>query len=63
MQSHRSPIQALEVADIGPEMTSNLIARENAQRKAVVTLNVAEAYNLGGLVAVVRLLVDPIVRK
>lgn len=52
-----------EVADIGPEMTSNLIARENAQRKGVVTLNVAEGYNLGDLVGEVRLLVDPIVQK
>ena len=30
-----------EVAVIGPEMTSNLITRENAQRKAVISLNVA----------------------
>ena len=52
-----------EVADIGPEMTSNLIARENAQRKAVVTLNVEEGYNLGDLVGEVRALVDPIVQK
>jgi HME family heavy-metal exporter len=52
-----------EVADIGPEMTSNLIARENAQRKAVVTLNVAEGYNLGDLVEEVQVLVDPIVQK
>ena len=52
-----------EVADIGPEMTSNLIARENAQRKAVVTLNVEETHNLGDLVEQVRLLVDPIVQK
>lgn len=52
-----------EVADIGPEMTSNLIARENAQRKAVVTLNVEEGYNLGDLVEEVRGLVDPIVQK
>jgi CzcA family heavy metal efflux pump len=52
-----------EVADIGPEMTSNLIARENAQRKGVVTLNVAEGYNLGDLVEEVRQLVDPIVQK
>ncbi|RPF83639.1 MAG: efflux RND transporter permease subunit [Roseibacillus sp. TMED18] len=51
-----------EVADIGPEMTSNLIARENAQRKAVVTLNLEEGYNLGHLVAEVRRLVDPIVQ-
>ena len=50
-----------EVADIGPEMTSNLIARENAQRKAVITLNVEEGYNLGHLVGEVRERVDPIV--
>jgi len=52
-----------EVADIGPEMTSNLIARENAQRKAVVTLNVEEGYNLGDLVGEVEKVVDPIVQK
>lgn len=52
-----------EVADIGPEMTSNLIARENAQRKAVVTLNVEEGYNLGDLVGEVRKRVDPIVQR
>ncbi|MGB0716805.1 MAG: efflux RND transporter permease subunit, partial [Phycisphaerae bacterium] len=52
-----------EVAVIGPEMSSNLIARENAQRKAVVSLNVAEGSNLGHLVAEVESLVDPIVAK
>ncbi len=52
-----------EVADIGPEMTSNLIGRENAQRRAVVTLNVEEGYNLGDLVEEVRERVDPIVQK
>ena len=52
-----------EVADIGPEMASNLIARENAQRKAVVSLNVASGSNLGHLVEQVRRRVDPIVRK
>jgi CzcA family heavy metal efflux pump len=52
-----------EVADIGPEMTSNLIARENAQRKAVVTLNVEEGYNLGDLVGEVQKVVNPIVQK
>jgi len=50
-----------QVADIGPERTSNLIARENAQRKAVVSVNVADGYNLGDLVAKVRERVDPIV--
>ena len=38
----------------GPEMASNLIARENSQRKAVVSLNVAEGANLGHLVAEVQ---------
>ena len=52
-----------EVADIGPEMASNLIARENSQRKAVVSLNVARGANLGHLVAQVRDLVDPIVER
>jgi CzcA family heavy metal efflux pump len=52
-----------QVAVIGPEMASNLIARENAQRKAVVSLNVAEGSNLGHLVGQVRELVDPIVQK
>jgi HME family heavy-metal exporter len=52
-----------EVADIGPERTSNLITRENAQRKAVISTNVAEGYNLGQLVAVVQEKVDPIVQR
>lgn len=52
-----------EVADIGPEMTSNLIARQNAQRKAVVTLNLDEGYNLGHMVEQVRERVDPIVQE
>ena len=52
-----------EVAVIGPEMSSNLIARENAQRKAVVSLNVAEGSNLGHLVQQVKERVDPIVQR
>lgn len=52
-----------DVAVIGPEMSSNLIARENAQRKAVVSLNVAEGSNLGHLVTQVRQRVDPIVQR
>ncbi|MEQ9616541.1 MAG: efflux RND transporter permease subunit [Phycisphaerales bacterium] len=52
-----------EVAVIGPEMASNLISRENAQRKAVVSLNVADGFNLGHLVERVRERVDPIVRE
>ncbi len=56
-------VRLREVADIGPEKTSNLITRENAQRKAVVSTNVAEGYNLGQLVAVVQEKVNPIVQK
>ncbi len=51
-----------EVADIGVEESSNLIARENARRKAVVSCNVAEGYNLGHLITQVRARVDPIVQ-
>jgi Cu/Ag efflux pump CusA len=56
-------VRLREVADIGPEKTSNLIARENAQRKAVISTNVADGYNLGQLVAQVQAKVDPIVQK
>jgi len=52
-----------EVADVGPERTPNLIARENAQRKAVISCNVAEGHNLGDLVARVQARVDPIVQR
>lgn len=52
-----------EVAEIGPEMTSNLIARQNSQRKAVVTLNLEEGYNLGHMIEQVRERVDPIVQE
>ncbi len=56
-------VRLREVADIGPEKTSNLIARESAQRKAVVSSNIADGYNLGQLVAQVREKVDPIVQR
>lgn len=57
-----STVRLADVADIGPERSSNLITRENAQRKAVVSLNVAEGSNLGDLVVRVRERVDPIVQ-
>ncbi len=50
-----------EVANVGIEKASNLISRENAQRKAVISCNVAEGFNLGDLVEEVRQRVDPIV--
>ncbi len=56
-------VRLREVADIGPERTSNLIARENAQRKAVVSTNILDGYNLGDLVREVRAKVDPIVAQ
>lgn len=52
-----------EVAVVGPEMTSNLITRENSRRKAVISLNVDDGSNLGHLVGQVRTIVDPIVRE
>lgn len=52
-----------EVADIGPQRTPNIIARESARRKAVVSCNVAEGFNLGDLVAQVKTRVDPIVQR
>ncbi|MBZ0172378.1 MAG: efflux RND transporter permease subunit, partial [Phycisphaerales bacterium] len=56
-------VRLRDVADIGPERSGSLITRENAQRKAVVSLNVAEGSNLGDLVRDVRDRVDPIVRR
>ncbi len=56
-------VRLREVADIGPERTSNLIARENAQRKAIVSTNIADGYNLGELVKAVRAKIDPIVAR
>lgn len=52
-----------EVARIGRELAPNLVTRENGQRKAVISLNVAEGQNLGHLVGAVQELVDPIVER
>ena len=54
-------VRLSEVADVGLEKASNLISRENAQRKAVISCNVADGYNLGDLVEAVKKRVDPIV--
>ncbi len=56
-------VRLRDVADIGPELSSNLITRENAQRKAVISLNVADSANLGDLVKEVRERVTPIVQR
>ncbi|MBQ72730.1 MAG: CusA/CzcA family heavy metal efflux RND transporter [Planctomycetaceae bacterium] len=58
---HGSMVRLRDVADIEVERTSNLIARENARRKAVISTNVADGYNLGDLAEEVRRVVDPIV--
>ena len=58
---HGPMVRLREVADLGLESASNLIAREGARRKAVVTCNVAEGHNLGDLVAEIRAAVDPVV--
>lgn len=55
------PVQA--VAELYREAASNLITRENVKRKAVVSLNVSEGYNLGDLVAAARDRVDPIIAR
>ncbi|MBL8732069.1 MAG: efflux RND transporter permease subunit [Planctomycetes bacterium] len=54
-------VRLADVADIGRERASNLIARENGQRKAVISCNVADGYNLGQLVAAVQQRIEPIV--
>jgi CzcA family heavy metal efflux pump len=56
-------VRLRDVADIGPEKTPNIIARENAQRKAVISCNVADGYNLGDLVTQVKARVEPIVHR
>jgi len=56
-------VRLRDVADLGLERTRGMITRENARRKAVVSLNVADGHNLGDLVGEVRERVDPIVRE
>ena len=52
-----------EIAEIGPENMPLGIQRENGRRKAVISLNVAEGYNIGDLVAQVEKAVTPIVQR
>jgi HME family heavy-metal exporter len=56
-------VRLADVADLGRERTSNLIARENGQRKAVVSCNVAAGFNLGQVVSEVARRVEPIVTR
>ena len=50
-----------DVATIGRERTSNLIAREHGRRKAVVSCNVQDGYNLGQVATAVRAAAEPLV--
>lgn len=56
-------VRLKEVANIGPEQQSNLISRQNAQRQTLISLNVADGYNLGDTIAAIQKVVDPIVHK
>lgn len=56
-------VHLAEIATVGRELSSNMITRENSQRKAVVSLNVESGANLGHLVAEVQRVVDPIVQS
>lgn len=56
-------VRLSEVANVGIDRTSNLIARENGRRKATISCNVAPGYNLGDLVESVRARVTPIVLR
>ncbi len=54
-------VRLADVADVGRERTSNLIARDDGRRKAVVSCNIADGYNLGQVAADVERAVAPIV--
>lgn len=54
-------VRLRDVADISLERSSNLIAREDGSRKAVVSCNVADGYNLGDVATAVREAAEPLV--
>ena len=56
-------VRLFEIADIGIEQASNLISRQNGQRKTVVSCNIADGANLGDVIARVQQEIDPIVNK
>lgn len=56
-------VRVATVAEIHEEQASSLITRENVRRKAVISCNVADGYNLGDLVETIRRRVDPIVAR
>lgn len=52
-----------EVADVFREEASNLIVRDDAHRKALISCNVAPGSNVGDLVKALRQNVDPVVHR
>lgn len=52
-----------EVADVRPEESFYLVARHNAKRKATVSCNVADGYNMGHLIREVRSTITQVVQK
>ncbi|MFM1919780.1 MAG: hypothetical protein RLZZ303_1414 [Candidatus Hydrogenedentota bacterium] len=56
-------IRLAQIASIAPDPMPLGIQRENGQRKAVVSLNVAEGHNIGDLVERVQEVIDPIARR
>ncbi len=56
-------VRLRDVADISLERSSNLIAREDGRRKAVISCNVADGYNLGQVAEAVRIVAEPIVTE
>lgn len=56
-------VRLRDVANVSLERSSNLIAREDGRRKAVISCNVAEGYNLGQVAKAVTAVADPIVTE
>lgn len=56
-------VRLRDVAELSLERSSNLIAREDGRRKAVVSCNVADGYNLGQVAEAVRAAAEPIVTE
>lgn len=56
-------VRLVDVAIVAPDRDSVVIARENGRRKAVVSSNVQDGFNLGHFVALAREKLDPIARE
>ena len=55
-------VRLSDVADVDRERSSNLIARENSRRKATVSCNIADGYNLGQVMSELQAKITPIVQ-